>query len=190
MQSETKVPEVFAETAVQDCYQCGKCTAGCPVAQHMDFMPNRIVRLVQTGDVDEAQGCLGIWYCVSCQTCTTRCPQSVDCAGIMDRLRELSAKQRTYPKGMRRVVLFQQAFLDNVRRNGRVNEVELVGQFKTVAFLKDFNVPLLMKDALLAPRLMQRGKFHLVGEKVRDRGVVRRIFDRCLHDEAEAGESP
>jgi len=54
--------------------------------------------------------------------------------------------------------------------------------FKTLGFLKDFSVPLLMKDALLAPKLMQRGKFHPVGEKVRDRAVVKRIFDRCMLD--------
>lgn len=180
MKSSTQAADKFAETKVQNCYQCGKCTAGCPVAEKMDFVPNRILRLVQEGRIDEAVHCAGIWYCVSCQTCTTRCPQSVDCAGVMDVLREESAKTEAISPEMKRVLVFQQAFLDNVRRNGRVDEVELIAQFKTLAFMKDFNVPLLMKDTLLAPKLMQRGKFHFRGEKVRDRGVVRRIFDRCV----------
>ncbi len=187
MESQVVTEDAFAGTDVGKCYQCGKCTAGCPVAEHMDFMPNRILRLVQLGQLDEAMACAGIWYCVSCQTCTTRCPQSVDCAGVLDVLREMSAAKGTVSRELRRVVVFQQAFLDNVRRNGRVDEVELIAQFKVLGFLKDFNIPLLMKDAMLAPKLMQRGKFHIRGEKVRDRAVVRRIFDRCMRREATAG---
>ena len=177
---------LFAETDVQNCYQCGKCTAGCPMAGQMDTMPNQVVRLVQIGELERAMHCLAIWHCVSCQTCTARCPQSVDCAGIMDVVRQMAAEKRIVPPELRRVYLFQRAFLDNVRKNGRLNEVELIGQFKTAAFMKDFNIPLLLKDTLLAPKLMQRGKFHLVGKKVKDRDVVRRIFDRCTkHDAAQ-----
>ena len=180
--SASSVP--FAETGVQNCYQCGKCTAGCPVADKMDLMPNQILRLVQLGELDRAMRCLSIWHCVACQTCTARCPQSVDCAGVLDGVRHMAVEKGIVPAEQRRVYLFQKAFLDNVRKNGRVNEVELIGQFKTLAFMKDFNVPLLMKDAFLAPKLMQRSKFHLMGEKVKDRGVVRRIFDRCMKHES------
>jgi heterodisulfide reductase subunit C2 len=179
MEHKNPSSDPFSATAAQNCYQCGKCTAGCPMADRMDVMPNQIVRLVQLGELDRAMRCLAIWSCVSCQTCTARCPQSVDCAGVLDIVREMAVERGVIPPEQRRVYLFQKAFLDNVRRNGRVNEVELIGQFKTFAFMKDFNVPLLLKDAFLAPKLMQRSKFHLVGEKVKDRGVVRRIFDRC-----------
>jgi hypothetical protein len=106
----------------------------------------------------------------------------------MDVLRELSAAKGVAAVAQQRIVTFQKAFLDNIRRNGRLNEVELIGMFKTLAFLKDFNIPLLMKDALLAPKLMQREKFHLLGEKVKDRAVVRRIFDRCTAAGAAGGE--
>jgi hypothetical protein len=68
-----------------------------------------------------------------------------------------------------------------------LNELELVGVFKTMAFLKDISIPFLFKDSLLAPKMMRRHKFHLVGEKVRDRGVVDRIFARCMA-EGEGGE--
>jgi heterodisulfide reductase subunit C2 len=172
--------DTFEGMDVQKCYQCGKCTAGCPVAEHMDIAPNQLVRMAQMGDYEHALTCLAIWACVSCQTCTARCPQSVDCAGVMDGFRQLAAEKGEVSPAVQRVLVFQRAFLDSVRRNGRVNEVELIAQFKALAFMKDFSVPLLMKDALLAPKLMQRGKFHLVGEKVKDRAVVKRIFDRCM----------
>jgi hypothetical protein len=70
--------------------------------------------------------------------------------------------------------------LQNIRKNGRLNELELVGTFKTHAFLKEMDIPFLFKDALLAPKLKRRGKFHLFGEKVRDRSLIGRIFSRCL----------
>ncbi len=169
----------LAHIAVQDCYQCGKCTAGCPVADHMDVVPNQVVRLVQLGRAEAAAGASGIWECVSCQTCSTRCPKSVDCAAVMDALRQRSGDPHRAALPARRTVLFQRAFLQNIRRNGRLNELELIAQFKTSAFLGDFSVPLLMKDALLAPKMRARRKLHVIGEKVRDRKLVHRIFARC-----------
>ena len=167
---------------VRDCYQCGKCTAGCPVADRMDLMPNQLVRLIQLGQHERALRAQAIWLCVSCQTCSTRCPKSVNCAGVMDALRELSVEAGLAAPAQQRTIAFQQAFLQNIRRNGRLNELELVGQFKTSVFFKDLNLPFLFKDALLAPKMMQRGKFHLTGEKVRDRGGGRADF-RALRDQ-------
>jgi heterodisulfide reductase subunit C len=189
METPKSADDVFVQAGVQNCYQCGKCTAGCPMAEEMDLMPNQIVRLVQRGLIDRAMQCLGIWYCVSCQTCSARCPQSVDCAGVMDGVRQQAVENGIIPQAPRRIYLFQKAFLDNVRRNGRVNEVELIAQFKTIAFMKDRSLALLLKDAFLAPKLMQRGKFHVWGEKVRDRAVVRRIFDRCMKREDGQAEA-
>ena len=169
----------LARDLSRNCYQCGKCSAGCPVAERMEMAPNRLIRLVQVGHIDKAVTALSAWECVSCQTCTTRCPQRVDCAGIMDALRELSIIGSSDTAARNRTVIFQRAFLDNIRRNGRLNEMDLVGRFKTRAFLSDLNVPLLFKDALLGPKMMRRGKLHLHGQKVRDPKVVARIFEKC-----------
>jgi heterodisulfide reductase subunit C2 len=171
-----------AALGVDDCYQCGKCTAGCPVAGRMDLMPNQIVRLTQLGQVDRAAAASAIWECVSCQTCTARCPKSVDCAGVMDWLRQLSVERAMPAPAGNRTILFQKAFLRNIRRNGRLNELELVGAFKTSAFLQDLEIPFLFKDAMLAPRMTWRGKLKLNGVKVRDREVVGRIFEHCLSE--------
>jgi heterodisulfide reductase subunit C len=171
--------ERLAGTAVGDCYQCGKCSAGCPMAEHMDLLPNQLVRLVQLGRIGRAVRSEAIWKCVSCMTCSTRCPKSVDCAGIMDALRQRAFEEGVASEDRRRTVLFQRAFLDNIRHNGRICELELIGAFKTKAFLGDRNILLLLKDAWLAPRLARRGKLRFRGERVRDRGVVERIFAKC-----------
>jgi heterodisulfide reductase subunit C2 len=171
--------EGIAGIDVRDCYQCGKCSAGCPLAERMDVLPHQLMRLVQIGRIDRALRSEAIWKCVSCITCSTRCPQSVDCAAVIDTLRRVAVEQGMASEERLRTVAFQRAFLDNIRRNGRLCELELIGVYKSKAFFKDKNLSLLFKDALLAPQLMKRKKFHLRGEKAKDRGLVRRIFEKC-----------
>jgi len=65
------------------CYQCMKCTSGCPVSQYFDWQPNQIMRAVQLGQEDIALKSETIWLCASCQTCTTRCPQGLNISGVM-----------------------------------------------------------------------------------------------------------
>lgn len=167
---------------VVDCYQCGKCTAGCPVATHMDVAPNQVVRLVQLGEWEKALRLRAIWECMGCQTCTTRCPKEVDCAGVMDALREASlAHGKANPESFP-IAAFQKIFLENICRNGRLNELELIGQFKIDVLLHTGRVSPLFKDAGLAPQLGKRKKLHLLPGKTRDRGVVGRIFKRCASE--------
>jgi len=173
--------ESLSHTHIAQCYQCGKCTAGCPVAEHMDSPPTRLIRLLQLGDLDAALRSDSIWQCVSCQTCSTRCPKTVDCASILDALRQLAFECGTVSPQQRRTVVFQKAFLDNIRRHGRLNEIELIALFKGEVFLRDRALPVLFEDADLAPKLQRRGKLDLIGEQVRDRGVVARIFARSLN---------
>jgi heterodisulfide reductase subunit C len=174
--------EELAHTRVHDCYQCGKCSAGCPVVERMDILPNQLLRLLQLGRLEKAMAAGAIWECVSCVTCTTRCPKSVDCAGVLDALRQLSIEHDVASPAQRRTILFQQTFLDNIRRNGRLAELDLVRKFKTQGFLDDLSVPQLFKDALLGPQMLRRGKLHLRSRRVRDRKLVDRIFARCMAD--------
>jgi len=149
------------------------------MAPGMDTPPSRLIRLLQLGQPEKALAAQAIWQCVSCQTCATRCPKSVDCAGVMDALRQVSFEHGAASREQQRVVLFQKAFLNNIRRNGRLNELELIAEFKLSTFLRGRSLSFLFKDATLAPKLTKRKKFHLLGEKVHDRAVVARIFARC-----------
>lgn len=144
----------------------------------MESPPTRLIRLLQLGDLDGALRSPSIWKCVSCQTCTARCPKSVDCAGVMDALRQMAFERGVASPVEARTVVFQKAFLDNIRRNGRLNEVELIAAFKGEVFLRHRSLQVLFESATLAPELQKRRKLHLLGEKVRDRAVVRRIFER------------
>ena len=87
-----KVEEISGET-LPSCYQCGKCSAGCPMSSAMDLMPNQIVRLVQLGLEDDIANSKTIWLCASCLTCAARCPRGVDLAKIMEALRLLTLRK-------------------------------------------------------------------------------------------------
>ncbi|MFB0518766.1 MAG: 4Fe-4S dicluster domain-containing protein [Acidobacteriota bacterium] len=76
------------------CYQCGNCSASCPMGFAMDILPHQIVRLVHLGQVDKALKANTIWMCASCITCTVSCPRGVDIARILEAIRFLVLKER------------------------------------------------------------------------------------------------
>lgn len=145
----------------------------------MDIAPNQVIRLVQNGQTDKALRSAAIWKCLSCFTCSSRCPQHVDCAGVLDALRRTAAAEGIHAETETRTYIFNTAFLHNIRRHGRLNEIELIGLFKTRAMLADPDLSFLFKDASLAPALRRKRKLHLTQDGVRDRDIVRRIFARC-----------
>ncbi len=70
------------------CYQCGKCSAGCPMAAHMDVLPNQIIRMAQLGMEKQLLATRAIWICVSCMTCNSRCPKDIRIAEVIEALRQ------------------------------------------------------------------------------------------------------
>ncbi|MBM4017100.1 MAG: heterodisulfide reductase subunit C [Planctomycetes bacterium] len=160
---------------VAECYQCGKCTAGCPMARWMDVVPSQIMRLVQIGDDEAAARLLSsaaIWVCAGCLTCTQRCPKKLDPAAVIDALRELSYQQGKVPASQRKVLAFHKAFLKVVEKAGRMSEIPLTALYKMTS--GD-----LVSDVTLAPRMLVRGKLPLVPKVVRNRRQMKRIFAAC-----------
>jgi heterodisulfide reductase subunit C len=106
------------------CYQCGKCSAGCPSVNEMEVPPNQIIRLVQLGEDIQASKSNTMWVCSSCLMCFVRCPKKVDVSKIMEALRLVhlrSGKNIDYlePKSISRSImeeLPQIALVSNFRK--------------------------------------------------------------------------
>jgi len=70
---------------VYSCYQCGKCTAACP----FDLSPQRVMRHLQLGQIEQALTMDTTWVCASCLTCSRVCPKDADPASMMKALRKV-----------------------------------------------------------------------------------------------------
>lgn len=160
--------EEAVHTAVCECFQCGKCSAGCPVVDAMDFAPHRLIRLLQQDEETAILASKSIWLCVGCGTCVTRCPNEVDLPAVMDRLRA-RALLRGIAAAEPTVEKFHEAFLTSIRRHGRSFELGLIGRFKrrTGQFTQDFG---------LGIQMLVRGKLKFWPNRIRARSEVRDLF--------------
>lgn len=155
---------------VEDCYNCGKCTAGCPMAPDMDVPPATMIRLVQMGDREAALNARSYWVCSSCETCATRCPKDVSVARLMDTLRQYSIARGlrpTFPHAYQ----FNKAFMESVRDNGVVHELGMVGKYK-LATLKFF------EDMAIGLDMFMKGKLRFSPEKIKGADAIKRIYER------------
>jgi len=122
-----KQVEAHSGEKISRCFQCDKCATGCPLASYMTYTPNELFRLIQLGDRTTLASNT-FWFCISCYTCSVRCPNDIDIAHVMDSLRE-SALEEGYKPALSQARDFHSIFLGCVRRSGRVSELELMARY-------------------------------------------------------------
>lgn len=88
-----KIEELSGQNLLA-CYQCGKCSAGCPNIDQMDLQPNQVIRFAQFGMKEVLLNSKTIWVCASCLTCNVRCPKGINIAEVMEALRQVLLRQR------------------------------------------------------------------------------------------------
>lgn len=152
---------------VYACYQCSRCSTGCPVAAFADVHPAQVIRAVQLGDEAMSLDSRFIWLCTGCETCTSRCPVGVDVASVVEELRIIAREEGRVRRDMpfaRMLDLNYRSF----RRWGRLYEIELV-------MLDLLGRPRAALDAMrLGVRMLAKGKVRpLPG--IGDRGQMRRM---------------
>jgi heterodisulfide reductase subunit B len=138
---------------IHSCYQCVKCTAGCPLADEFDLTPNQVMRSLQLDDAGVLAS-KAIWLCASCYTCATRCPRGIDVTGVMDALR-IEARARGIAPALPEIPQFNALFLRLTAMFGRVPELVLMGLFNLLR-----GKPL--QNADLGWQLLKRGKLRIL----------------------------
>ena len=167
------------QVQAQRCYQCGKCSAGCPLAADMDYPPSMILRMLQTGDPvigDKILRSYTIWVCLSCEMCIQRCPMEVDIPVMMDYLRQESIRQKKVNPKAKNIVSFHRSFLDSIKYTGRLSEILLVIDYK----LRSWK---LMQDVILMPAMISRGKLHFIPERIKGVKSISKIFSKVSKEE-------
>lgn len=86
------------ETNAWACYDCGKCTATCPIARvGGEYSPRRHVLHANLGDMEGLIGNGMLFTCLSCSLCDQRCPAEVAYTNLVLRLRELASGEGVQP---------------------------------------------------------------------------------------------
>jgi len=78
--------EDFGVTTVTLCFNCGTCSAICPVVY--DKLPRKIIRYIQLGLKEKIlDNPRELWLCLHCGLCTESCPRGADPGEIIHGLR-------------------------------------------------------------------------------------------------------
>ena len=174
--------EAHSGQNVSTCYQCGNCTAGCPAGFVYDLQARQIMRAVQLGLKDMVLDSKSIWMCLSCSTCSQRCPNNIDVGGVMETLRHMARQEGrvTVPK----VEKFWWSFLDTVRAFGRTYEIGTMALY----MMRSMRV---FTDLDLAPEALKKGKLgfkpHVLPHGA---APVARIFKRYKERAKREGVRP
>jgi heterodisulfide reductase subunit C len=108
----------FGASDLSKCFQCGVCTASCPVREvESSFSPRKIMKLAKMGLRKQVYASDTIWLCSMCFMCQERCPQDVRPPEVMTVLRNMAAKDGVAPPNLLKL-------LDILKANGRIYTID------------------------------------------------------------------
>ncbi|HTY82247.1 MAG TPA: 4Fe-4S dicluster domain-containing protein [Dehalococcoidales bacterium] len=160
--------EKRAEADLSACYQCKKCSIGCPVSALVSAAPAEIIRRLQLGAGEELLKSDLIWLCLSCDTCYARCPNQVNFPAIIDALRAL-AIEKGVAKPAGKAPLFNKVFLNSVKQYGRAFDLQMIASYK-------LGSGRLMGDVGKFPGMLAKGKMAVTPPSGADKKTVKKIF--------------
>ena len=173
--------EAIAELAqragvnLKDCYQCGKCSAGCPMGGVMDLLPRQVIRDLQLGFLEDVLNAKTPWICAGCNVCSCRCPQEIDVATLMQEVRRTSKAtgHQPYPEADK----FDDIFIGNVRKFGTSHEVGLAMKF-------NMSSGHLFQDVGNSTKMLKHGMLKK-GRNIEHIDEVQKLMDRALKESEE-----
>jgi heterodisulfide reductase subunit C len=156
------------------CFQCGVCSGSCPTVDRMEYGPRRIMHMIRLGLADQVLRSRDIWLCVSCFSCSSRCPQQVDISEVMSVLRNLSIARGVAKD---EEAIFSRTFVDVLQRHGRMYEMEvLLRYYASKPGLS--GLVGLVKQAGLGMDMFRKGKIALRPERIEDTDELKQLAEK------------
>ena len=95
----SELVETTRKTRAWACYDCGKCTATCPIARAGgEYSPRRQVLAANLGHGEEIARDGAVFTCLTCSLCDRRCPANVSYTDLVRRMRELAHHEGAEPE--------------------------------------------------------------------------------------------
>ncbi len=96
---QNKTQELISKFELAKCFQCGKCTSGCPVSLKSVLNIRRLMReVLLSPDPSKVLQKTELWDCTTCQTCTLRCPRGLKPHELVIAIRSLLVEEGNLPK--------------------------------------------------------------------------------------------
>jgi ferredoxin len=77
----------FGAVGIEKCFNCGNCTAICPLTSDEYPFPRNMIRMVQIGQKDRMTQHIDPWLCYYCGECSETCPKGAEPGETMMALR-------------------------------------------------------------------------------------------------------
>ena len=171
----------FLEEVIQDtpggerithCLQCGSCSGSCPNGPDMLYTPRTLFGLISAGQRERVLSSNTMWCCVSCYSCTTRCPQSVPITDLMYTLKRMSIHEGL--AGGTDAPALARTFTGLLEKYGRSFEFGLASRYYL------FHKPLsMLKMGPLGLSLFTKGRMSLVPTRIRQLDQLQAIIKKA-----------
>jgi heterodisulfide reductase subunit C len=120
-----EVDRIPGGARLNECIQCGTCTASCPVSFAMDLTPRQVIGMFRAGAIEELLESRTIWVCASCYQCTMRCPADIQITDLLYAFKRIAIERGIFPDRFP-VHVFAETFTDMVKKYGRNYETGLI----------------------------------------------------------------
>ena len=68
----------YGAVGIEKCFNCGNCTAICPLASDEYAFPRSVIRRAQIGEKERMKSQLDPWLCYYCGDCSETCPKGAE----------------------------------------------------------------------------------------------------------------
>lgn len=159
---------------IRNCYQCGKCVGSCPVAAHMTAPPRQMMQFIKLGQAKEVLQANSSWYCLTCATCSARCPRELDIPRVMEAVRHLAIRDQVACEkpDVKAIRKLHEIFLRMLETYGRLFELRLMAEFN----IRTWNF---FKDIALGPQVIGKGKLAFLPSRVENIEAIEKLFEAC-----------